>query len=124
MHTWLPLAHTEAPDRRLGHPRRRAAQARHLRPAAARRADGLAGCDGQLLSRFLGVLCLIGIIYGALVAWVQQDIKKLVAYSSVSHLGFCVLGLVALNTSASRARVLYMINHGLSHRGDVPVRSA
>ena len=44
----------------------------------------------------LGVLCIIGIIYGALVAWVQRDIKKLVAYSSVSHLGFCVLGLLAL----------------------------
>ena len=38
----------------------------------------------------IGVLCLVGIIYGALVAWIQQDIKKLVAYSSVSHLGFCV----------------------------------
>ena len=40
---------------------------------------------------------IIGIIYGGLVCWVQPDIKKLVAYSSVSHLGFCVLGLVALN---------------------------
>src|SRR5438034_3502793 len=62
----------------------------------------------------LAILCIIGVIYGALVAWVQQDIKKLVAYSSVSHLGFCVLGLVALNDIGMQGSVLYMINHGLS----------
>ena len=49
-----------------------------------------------------------------LVAWVQKDIKKLVAYSSVSHLGFCVLGLMALNPIGMQGSVLYMINHGLS----------
>src|SRR5207244_1303791 len=48
------------------------------------------------------------------VAWVQQDIKKLVAYSSVSHLGFCVLGLAALNDIGIQGSVMYMINHGLS----------
>jgi len=48
------------------------------------------------------------------VAWVQPDIKKLVAYSSVSHLGFCVLGLVALNDYGMQGSVLYMVNHGLS----------
>ena len=62
----------------------------------------------------MAVLCVIGIIYGALVAWVQQDIKKLVAYSSVSHLGFCVLGLVALNDIGMQGSVMYMINHGIS----------
>ena len=99
----VPRAHLAAAgphrstDGGLGHSRRRAAQARHVRPAAICRADGIAGCDESTSRRFLGVLCLIGIIYGALVAWVQQDIKKLVAYSSVSHLGFCVLGLIALN---------------------------
>ena len=62
----------------------------------------------------IGLLCVIGVIYGALVAWVQQDVKKLVAYSSVSHLGFCVLGLFALNTMGVQGSVLYMINHGLS----------
>jgi len=56
----------------------------------------------------------VGIVYGALVAWVQQDIKKLVAYSSVSHLGFCVLGLLALNQIGIQGSILYMINHGLS----------
>jgi len=66
------------------------------------------------LIHVLGALCLIGIIYGALVAWVQDDIKKLVAYSSVSHLGFCVLGLLALNFHGIEGSVLYMVNHGLS----------
>ena len=61
--------------------------------------------SSQEVAKFINVLMMSGkksvaerIIYGALVAWVQQDIKKLVAYSSVSHLGFCVLGMVALNT--------------------------
>jgi NADH-quinone oxidoreductase subunit M len=62
----------------------------------------------------VALLCVIGIIYGALVAWVQQDFKKLVAYSSVSHLGFCVLGLLALNTTGVQGGVFYMISHGIS----------
>src|SRR5205823_1380986 len=66
------------------------------------------------LLHFIAVMCIIGVIYGALVAWVQPDIKKLVAYSSVSHLGFCVLGMVALNDIGMQGSVLYMINHGLS----------
>src|SRR5207342_2172552 len=68
----------------------------------------------QGLVWFLGALCVIGVVYGALVAWVQQDIKKLVAYSSVSHLGFCVLGLFALNVIGLQGSVMYMINHGIS----------
>jgi len=59
-------------------------------------------------------LSVIGIIYGALVAWVQPDMKKLVAYSSVSHLGFCVLGIFALNQASIEGSILQMINHGLS----------
>jgi NADH-quinone oxidoreductase subunit M len=59
-------------------------------------------------------LSLIGIIYGACVAMVQQDVKKLVAYSSVSHLGFVMLGLFALNTHAVEGAILGMINHGVS----------
>jgi NADH-quinone oxidoreductase subunit M len=62
----------------------------------------------------VGIICIIGVIYAALVAWVQPDIKKLVAYSSVSHLGFCVLGMFALNDIGMQGSVLYMINHGLS----------
>ena len=60
------------------------------------------------------VLAVIGVIYGALVAWVQPDMKKLVAYSSVSHLGFCVLGIFAFNQTAIEGSILQMVNHGLS----------
>jgi NADH-quinone oxidoreductase subunit M len=59
-------------------------------------------------------LSLIGILYGALVAMAQKDMKKLVAYSSVSHLGFVMLGLFALNGPGLNGGVLQMINHGLS----------
>src|SRR5439155_3572578 len=70
--------------------------------------------DNPGLLKCVAVLCIVGVIYGALVAWVQQDIKKLVAYSSVSHLGFCVLGLTAMNPEGVQGSILYMINHGLS----------
>ena len=56
----------------------------------------------------------MGIIYGALVAMAQKDMKKLVAYSSVSHLGFVMLGMFALNPAGINGSVLQMINHGLS----------
>jgi NADH-quinone oxidoreductase subunit M len=62
-------------------------------------------------------LSLIGILYGALVALAQSDIKRLIAYSSVSHLGFCMLGLFALNPLGVQGGVLQMINHGLSTGG-------
>jgi NADH-quinone oxidoreductase subunit M len=62
----------------------------------------------------IGTLAVIGIIYGALTALAQQDIKKLVAYSSVSHLGFCMLGMFALNMPGLSGSLLQMINHGLS----------
>jgi NADH-quinone oxidoreductase subunit M len=62
----------------------------------------------------VAILAVIGIIYGALLALAQEDIKKLVAYSSVSHMGFCVLGLFAFNTVGLTGGLLQMINHGLS----------
>jgi NADH-quinone oxidoreductase subunit M len=117
VHTWLPLAHTEAPTAgsvilagvllKLG----TYGLLRLALPIGLLDAHGVA--FPQLL-KLVGALCVIGIIYGALIAWLQQDIKKLVAYSSVSHLGFCVLGMLALNPVGLQGSVLYMINHGLS----------
>ena len=60
---------------------------------------------------------MVGIIYGALVAMVQPDMKKLVAYSSVSHLGFVVLGIAAMNTQGMQGAVYQMLNHGISTGG-------
>jgi NADH-quinone oxidoreductase subunit M len=62
----------------------------------------------------IAALSVIGILYGSLCALTQNDIKKLVAYSSVAHLGFCMLGLFALNAEGITGGVLQMINHGLS----------
>jgi NADH-quinone oxidoreductase subunit M len=117
VHTWLPLAHTEAPTAGsviLAGVLLKLGTYGVLRFAVP---IGLVS-NGKVVSpgliHAIGVLCLIGIIYGSLVAWVQQDIKKLVAYSSVAHLGFCILGLVALNDWGMQGSVLYMVNHGLS----------
>jgi len=117
LHTWLPLAHTEAPTAgsvilagvllKLG----TYGLIRLAVPIGLLTADSVAF---PRLIHFLGCICVVGVIYGALVAWVQQDIKKLVAYSSVSQLGFCVLGMIALTTWGLEGSVLYMINHGLS----------
>jgi len=111
-HTWLPDAHVEAPTAgsvilagvllkmgtygfvRFSLP---------ILPSATR----------QLLPFFIG-LSIIGIIYGAMTAMMQKDMKKLVAYSSVSHLGFCMLGIFALNENGIAGGVIQMVNHGIS----------
>lgn len=112
VHTWLPLAHTEAPTAgsvvlagvllKLG----TYAVYRFVLPFVP-----LAVVEYAPL---LAILCIIGIIYGGLICWVQTDVKKLVAYSSVAHLGFCMLGMFALNNTGISGSILYMINHGLS----------
>ncbi len=112
LHTWLPDAHVEAPTGgsvllagillKLG-------TYGFLRfalpffPHAHREAQPL-----------LLTLALISILYGALVAWVQVDMKKLVAYSSVAHLGFIMLGLLAVDLIAWQGALIQMVNHGLS----------
>jgi NADH-quinone oxidoreductase subunit M len=111
-HTWLPDAHVEAPTAgsvilagvllkmgsygflRFSLP---------LLPAAARR-----------YAPAMAALALVSIVYGALVSLMQKDMKKLIAYSSVSHMGFVMLGLFALTPMAVKGAVLQMVNHGLS----------
>jgi NADH-quinone oxidoreductase subunit M len=113
VHTWLPLAHTEAPTAGsviLAGVLLKLGTYGLLKLAVPIASPGAV----TAFAPYVGALCVIGVIYGALVAWVQQDIKKLVAYSSVSHLGFCVLGLFALNVIGVQGSVLYMINHGVS----------
>jgi len=111
-HTWLPDAHVEAPTAgsvllagvllkmgvygymRLAVP---------LFPAAA-----------AVFAPWLAALGVVGIIYGSLVAWSQRDMKKMVAYSSVAHMGVIVLGIMCLEPAAVSGAVLQMVNHGLS----------
>ena len=66
------------------------------------------------LAPWVAALAVIGILYGAAVSYAQKDVKKLVAYSSVSHLGFVMLGLFALNSQGVQGGILQMINHGIS----------
>ncbi len=112
LHSWLPDAHVEAPTAgsvilagvllkmgtygflRFNLP---------LFPEASVR-----------LAPWMALLAVIGILYGAAVSYAQKDVKKLVAYSSVSHLGFVMLGLFALNPLGIQGGILQMINHGLS----------
>ena len=121
VHTWLPLAHTEAPTAGsviLAGVLLKLGTYGLLRLAVP--IGHLPRRDARSWRQFIGVLCLIGIIYGALVAWVQQDIKKLVAYSSVSHLGFCVLGLLALNATGRAGLGPLHDQPRPEHRGAVP----
>jgi NADH-quinone oxidoreductase subunit M len=112
LHTWLPDAHTEAPTAGsviLAGVMLKLGTYGILRfclplfPGAAHR-----------LAPMIGALAVIGIVYGALVATVQHDLKRLVAYTSVSHLGFVVLGLFAFSTISIQGAVYQMLNHGIS----------
>jgi NADH-quinone oxidoreductase subunit M len=111
-HSWLPDAHVEAPT---------AGSVILAGVLLKMGAYGLLRFNISLfplatikLAPYMAILAVISIVYGAIVSFAQRDMKKLVAYSSISHMGFIVLGLFALNSLGIQGSVLQMINHGLS----------
>jgi len=115
LHTWLPLAHVQAPT------------AGSVELAGVLLKIGAYGFfrfslpmlpDAAAVAMpWIMWLAVVGIIYGAMVALVQSDMKKLIAYSSVSHLGFCMLGLFSLNRLGVQGGVLQLVSHGISTGG-------
>jgi NADH-quinone oxidoreductase subunit M len=113
LHTWLPTTYTQAPapvTALLSGLLAKLGTYGILRLAMPIAVGGAQEC---LIAWVIG-LSLAAIVYAALIAWVQKDVKTLVAYSSISHLGFCVLALAMLNVMGGQASVLYMVNHGIS----------
>ena len=114
-HTWLPDAHVQAPT--AGSVILAGVLLKMGTYGLVRFAFPLFPEAATVFAPYLAVLAVVGIIYGALVAMVQPDMKKLVAYSSVSHLGFVVLGIAAMNTQGMQGAVYQMLNHGISTGG-------
>jgi NADH-quinone oxidoreductase subunit M len=114
-HTWLPDAHVQAPT--AGSVILAGVLLKMGTYGFVRFAFPLFPHAAVAFAPALGTLGVVGIIYGALVAMVQPDMKKLVAYSSVSHLGFVVLGIAALNRQGVQGAVYQMLNHGISTGG-------
>lgn len=112
LHTWLPDAHTEAPT--AGSVILAAVLLKMGTYGYVRFAMPLFPEALPTFIPFLAFLCVVGIIYGSLVAMMQEDVKKLVAYSSVAHLGFVMLGVFALNLQGLAGGMIQMINHGIS----------
>ena len=112
LHTWLPDAHVEAPS--TGSVLLAGVLLKMGTYGLLRFNRALLPHAWDVFTPLLMVLAVIGIIYGALVAMVQPDVKKLVAYSSVSHLGFVVLGLAAGTQASTQGAILQMVNHGLT----------
>jgi len=114
-HTWLPDAHTEAPT--AGSVILAGVLLKMGTYGFLRFSLPLLPADPVLRARIIHIVVvasLIGIVYGALVCMMQKDMKKLIAYSSVSHLGFCTLGIFALTPHGLSGSVLQQINHGIS----------
>ena len=111
-HTWLPDAHTEAPT--VGSVLLAAVLLKMGTYGFLRFSMPLFPVASHDFVPLISILAIIGIIYGALVSMVQKDLKRLVAFSSVSHLGFVMLGLFALNMQGVQGGLIQMINHGLS----------
>jgi len=112
VHTWLPLAHTEAPT--AGSVILAAVLLKMGTYGYLRFAMPLFPDAAARFTPLIATLAVIGVIYAALVAMVQEDVKKLVAYSSVAHLGFVMLGIFALNQQGVAGGMLQMLNHGVS----------
>lgn len=111
-HTWLPDAHVEAPT--AGSIILAGVLLKMGTYGFARFCLPLFPIATYQLMPLISILALIGIIYGGLVSAVQRDVKSLVAFSSVAHLGFVMLGLFALNTQGVSGSILQMVNHGIS----------
>ncbi len=114
-HTWLPDAHTEAPT--AGSVILAGVLLKMGTYGFIRFSLPLLPADPLLRAKIIHiliVLSLVGIIYGAVVCLMQKDMKRLIAYSSVSHLGFCTLGIFALTPNGLSGSVLQQINHGIS----------
>src|SRR5262245_33061221 len=112
VHTWLPDAHVEAPTAGsviLAAVLLKMGSYGFVRFAMPMFPNALEACGP-----WLAWIAIVGIVYGAVVAMVQPDLKKLVAYSSVSHMGFCMLGLMALNAQGFAGSMMTMLNHGVS----------
>ena len=112
LHTWLPDAHTEAPT--AGSVILAGVLLKMGTYGLLRFNIGLFPAYAKKAAPVLIVLAIIGIIYGALVAMVQPDVKRLVAYSSVSHMGFVVLGLFSFTELGMQGALYQMLNHGVS----------
>jgi NADH-quinone oxidoreductase subunit M len=115
LHTWLPDAHVEAPT--AGSVILAGVMLKFGIYGFLRYAMPLFPHGAAVLAPYIAVLAVIGIIYGAIVAFAQDDVKKLVAYSSVSHMGFCAIGIFALNAQGISGSILTMLSHGLTTGG-------
>ncbi len=111
-HTWLPDAHTDAPT--AGSVILAGVLLKMGTYGFIRFSLPLLPVASHNMVGFVALLSIIGIIYGALVAMAQKDMKRLIAYSSVSHMGFLMLGIFALNSQGVAGGILQMINHGVS----------
>ena len=111
-HTWLPDAHTDAPT--AGSVILAGVLLKMGTYGFLRFSIPLLPVASFNMIGFVGILAIIGVIYGALVAMAQHDMKRLIAYSSVSHMGFLMLGIFALNPEGVTGGLIQMINHGVS----------
>src|SRR5215471_18247056 len=111
-HTWLPDAHTDAPT--AGSVILAGVLLKMGTYGFVRLSLPLLPVASQNMIGFVAFLAIIGVLYGALVAMAQHDMKRLIAYSSVSHMGFLMLGLFALNAEGVSGGIIQMINHGVT----------